>query len=159
MVTHEITEEFISYVTDKTKLYNPRGRSENQLRMSIECELHEYLMIQSGEWSAHPDPDQWEVDAYDGGIAIDVKFIYKDFWNFLPHQVENLNRQRGFVDKYVFMEWCERPRRPMKVGDVVSYRQLGEMSHEEACNRIRASFHPWFQKKGYTHYIDLRHLK
>ena len=151
MVTHSITEDFINYVTDKAEIYNPRGRSADKVRMDIECEHHEYTMIKEGLWTPS---DDWRIDGF-SPWPVDVKFLSK-WYNLTPTKICNIFQQRNVLDGYLFMEWVKRPRRPLKEGDEITYRQVGYLSYDELVDNIRPSTN--YKDWGTSHYVNVRGL-
>ena len=114
-----------------------RGRSERQFLMNLDAELYEYDKIRFDEWREH---DSWMVDAYDEwDLKIDVKFIRK-YWNVSREKTLNLIKQRNILDGFLFMEWVERPGRPLVAGDRVSVRRLGYIPYGIVADNLKKSF-------------------
>ena len=144
MVKYTVGQDFIDYRTDKAQLYKRRGRTETQFLMDLDCELHEYIMIREGVWD---ESDDWRVDAITP-YRVDVKFIQK-YYNISPIKMCNILAQRGVLDGYLFMEWIERPNRPLEAGDEVVFRQITYMDYEELLDEIKPS-------RFNGHYADIR---
>ena len=142
-----VDKDFLAHVDKKMKLYNPRGRTKDKLRMDIECEIHEFNQIKRGNWYEHED---WKVDAVTDIGNIDVKFINK-WYNVSCKKMLNLIQQRRDVDYYHFFEWLERPNRPLREGDEVSYRELGILHYDEVMDNLQTS-----QFNGF--YVDVRKM-
>ena len=150
---HELTvsQEFVDQRTENAKKYNRGSRSENQHLIHLDCELVEHTMIQSGEWYEHPT---WQVDAItQEGHNIDCKFVEK-YWNISKQRLTNIMRQYGIIHSYYLYEWVDKPsRRPLVVGDRVSYRFLGKLNYETVMQHIASSK---FDPVGF--YVDARKL-
>ena len=138
-----VTQDFIDHRTEKAALYNKRGRSHDQFLKDLDAEIYEHYMISTGDWQ---DEDDWRVDAYvetaDGIYRFDVKFISK-WYNISCTKMLNHLQQEGIVDGYNFMEWVNRPDRPLEVGDTVEVRALGVISYDELRSLIRVSRGKW----------------
>lgn len=140
-----VTQEFIDHRTEKSKLYNKRGRGERDFLMDLDCEILEWYMINvTEEWME--DPDDWMVDAIvpdpDGYKRIDVKFISK-WYNISCTKMHNIIQQRRVIDSYLFMEWVERPDRPLAVGDNVAVNPIGYIGYEDLLDGIKVSRGKW----------------
>ena len=148
--TYTIPQEFLDHRQEKFDLYNRRGRDDRQFLMDLDAEFYEWKMINEGMWEAH---DDWKIDGVmlHLGTKIDVKFI-KGYYNISPTKMCNILQQRRVLDGYLFMEWVDRPNRPVKLGDTVSIRQLGFIDYDELVDAIKPSF-----KTG-GHYVDVRRL-
>ena len=78
IVDIKITKDFINQRDARAEKYNPRGRTFEQLKLDIECEVFEWHMISKGTWKDH---DAWQVDGVDQVWGnVDVKFI-KTWYN------------------------------------------------------------------------------
>ena len=152
----EVTQDFINHRTEKSKIYNPRGRTERKFLMDLDAEIYEHDMIQAEMWE--PD-DDWRIDGHittpDGWLATDVKFISK-YYNLTPVKVCNILQQRNILHGYLFMEWVKKPNRPLQVGDTVETRQLGYIRWEDLADNIKVS--QGYNKWGTSHYVDVRRL-
>ena len=150
MGTVTVCEEFISHRTDKAEIYNMRGRTESRFLQDLDCEIVEFTKILVGEWFEHPT---WHVDAITReGHNIDVKFV-QEYWNLSKTRTSNIMRQYGIVNYYHLYEWVDRPKRPLEVGDVVSFRQVGVLSYEQVMQSMMPSKH---EPGGY--YVAIRKL-
>lgn len=151
VVEVEITEDFIEHRNAMAKKYNRGKRSEQQHLIHLDCELVEYTNIKWGEWYEHPS---WKVDAITPeAYNIDCKFVEK-YWNISKQRLQNIMQQFGVVHYYYLYEWADKPqRRPLVVGDRVSYRFLGALSYETVMHHIAASK---FDPVGF--YVDARKL-
>ena len=147
----EVTQEFIDQRTENSLKYKRGKRSEKQHLIHLDCELVEHDMITRGEWYEHPT---WQVDAITpNGHNIDCKFVEK-YWNISKQRLTNIMRQYGIIHYYYLYEWVDKPqRRPLVVGDRVSYRQLGRLSYKTIMQHIAASN---FDPAGF--YVDARKL-
>ena len=140
---------FITQRNERAKKYNPNGRTKKRLLMDIDCELYEYLMIKNGVWK---DDNRWQIDGHAPGIgAVDVKCI-KGFYNIGRKKLLHILKQRGIVDYYWFVEWVERPDRPLKTGDRCGFKNIGLVGYEELLDNIQVSF------KADGYYLDARRL-
>lgn len=143
-----VEEDFILHVDEKMKLYNPRGRDKDKMRMDIECEIHEFNMIKRGVWDAHED---WRIDAVSSFSGkVDIKFI-KTWYNINCKKMLNIIEQRDCIDHYVFCQWLERPSTPLRKGDECSYQVLGVLTYNELLNNLQVSKYNGF-------YVDVRSL-
>ena len=147
-LTFTVPAEFLEYRAEKAKLYNRRGRNENKFLMDLDCEFHEWTMIKEGLWEPS---DDWRIDAYTLGKAIDVKFISK-WYNISPLKMCNILQQRFILDGYLFFEWITRPGTPLQEGDEISYRQVRYVDYETLLDNVRVS-------KYNGHYVDVRGIK
>ena len=146
----KVTQDFIDYRTDKSQIYNQRGRSDRKFLMDLDAELYEWDKLNYDEWRAH---DSWMVDAYDEwDRKIDVKFI-RGFWNVSREKTLNLIKQRDVLDGYLFMEWISKPSRPLQAGDEVEVRQVGFLSYGDVADNLRKSF-----KEPDGFYVPVRKL-
>lgn len=140
MVTIEVTQDFIDHRTEKAALYNKRGRSDNRFLMDLDAEIYEWYMINHGDWNAHED---WRVDAVQPcGDYVDVKFISK-WYNISCTKMHNIIQQRNVLDGFVFMEWVDRPERPLECGDRVTVRRLGYIEYDSLLGLIQVSRGKW----------------
>ena len=151
----KVTPAFLEHRSEKAAQYNRRGRDERKFLMDLDAELFEWYMINvTEEWE--DDPDDWMVDAIvpdpDGYKRIDVKFITK-WYNISCTKMHNIIQQRRVLDGYYFMEWIERPDRPLQDGDTVSVRMVGYLTHDELLDNIKVSRGQW---GGF--YCDVRGL-
>ena len=152
-ITIEVTQEFIDYRNEKQAMYNQRGRTDRKFQMDLDCELFEWYMINVTEdWE--DEPDDWMGDAIipspDGYKTVDVKFI-AGYYNIDRGKMLNIIQQRHVLDGYQFMEWVSKPRRPLVVGDTVTCRGVGYLTHEELLDNLRRSY-----KEAYGFYADVR---
>ena len=146
----KVTQDFIDYRTDKSQIYNQRGRSDRKFLMDLDAELYEWDKLNYDEWRSHPS---WMVDAYDEwDRKIDVKFI-RGFWNVSREKTLNLIKQRDVLDGYLFMEWVSKPSRPLQAGDEVEVRQVGFLSYGDVADNLRKSF-----KEPDGFYVPVRKL-
>ena len=146
----KITESFISHRTDKSKQYNQRGRTDRRFLMDLDAEIYEWDKLHFDEWRPH---DSWMVDGYDEwDRKVDVKFIRK-YWNVSREKTLNLIKQRDILDGYTFIEWVERPSRPLRAGDQVRVNELGFLSYGSVADGLRKSF-----KEPDGFYVDVRKL-
>lgn len=146
----EVTQEFIDYRTDKSQIYNQRGRSDRKFLMDLDAEIYEWDLLRTYEWVSHPS---WMVDGIDKrGRKIDVKFIRK-YWNVSREKTLNLIKQRTILDGYQFMEWVSKPNRPLQAGDEVEVRQLGFLHYGDVADNLRKSY-----KEPDGFYVDVRRL-
>jgi len=123
-ITIEVTQEFIDHRTEKQGQYNQRGRTDRKFLMDLDAELYEWYMMSTYKWLPFGD---WKVDAIDEkGRRLDVKFIRK-YWNVSREKTLNLIAQRHIVEYYCFMEWINRPNKPLQVGDIVEIRSVGNV--------------------------------
>jgi len=152
----EVTQEFIDHRTKKQGIYNQRGRTDRKFLMDLDAEIYEWFMIKEEMWDEDPD---WRVDAHmpspDGATAIDVKFISK-YYNLTPTKVCNIIQQRDILHGYLFMEWVKKPNRPLVVGDEVSIRLVGYISHEDILDNIRPSTN--YKDWGTSHYVAVHKI-
>ena len=139
----EVTDEFIAHRSEKAALYNKRGRPQDKFLMDLDAEIFEWYMINTEQWM---DDDDWMVDAIipdpDGYKCIDVKFIAK-WYNISDTKMHNIIQQRKILDGYLFMEWMDRPDRPLRAGDKVSIREIGYIKYEELLDLIKVSRGQW----------------
>lgn len=149
-----VTQDFIDQRDERAGMYNPRGRSEFQLKKDIECEIYEYHMINIGEWD---DDERWQVDGVCPDLGnVDVKFITK-WYNISQYKMLYLLRQRDITEHFVFCEWTDRPKRLLQAGDVVGIRCLGHVPYWTLIDGIQPSgFAGSDGRKGY--YADARRL-
>ncbi len=141
-----VTHDFIKQRDERSKIYNPGKRSQNQLLKDIECEILEHHLINSRIWK---DDDRWEIDGHDPILgAVDVKFIQK-YYNIDCKKFLYLLKQRGITNAFVFAEWTKRPTDILKAGDEVEVNTLGWLPYEEAIKKVQVS--------GFGgYYIDVR---
>ena len=136
----EVTEEFIQHRAEKAAMYNKRGRPQDKFLMDLDAEIFEWYMITHENWEEH---DDWRVDAIQPcGDKIDVKFISK-WYNINETKMHNIIQQRKILDGFVFMEWMDRPDRPLRAGDKVSVRKIGYIEYEELLDLIKVSRGQW----------------
>jgi len=143
-----VEQDFIDQRDERSKKYNPRGRTGLQLRLDIECELFEWYMIETHKWQGDT---RWEID----GVCpiygnVDVKFI-KKWYNLSCQKLIYILRQRKLVDHFIFCEWNERPERLLEAGDEVKVNILGALQYWEALDNLKTS-----QFNGY--YIDVKKI-
>ena len=154
--TIKVTQDFIDHRESKRELYNQRGRTDRKFLMDLDAEIYEYMMIKEGMWDDDPD---WRVDAHipnpDGAISVDVKFISK-YYNLTPTKVCNILQQRDVLHGFMFMEWVQKPSRPLQVGDDVVVRQLGYMSIEDLMDNIKPSTN--YKDWGTSHYVNVHKI-
>jgi hypothetical protein len=148
IVDIKITQDFIAQREERAKIYNARGRSEEQLRLDIECEVFEWWMISQGTWD---DDDRWEID----GVCpiygnVDVKFV-KKWYNLSCQKLIYLLRQRDITEHFLFCEWVKRPERLLEDGDIVAVNVLGAIPYWDLVNALRTS-----KYNGY--YVDVKRL-
>ncbi len=148
-----VSKEFIYYRSLKAEIYNRRGRKDAKFLMDLDCELYEWYMIHDlRAWSDHPD---WKVDALIGEsseVTVDVKFIQK-YWNVSGSKITNILQQRKILDYYLFMEWVDRPKRPLVEGDEVEMEQVSWLTYDEVADNLRPSF-----KAQGQYYLDPRRI-
>lgn len=145
-----VKQEFIDYRSEKQAQYNQRGRSDRIFLMNLDAELYEWDKLNYDEWRSH---DSWMVDAIDEwDQKIDVKFIRK-YWNVSREKTLNLIKQRNILDGFLFMEWLERPNRPLVAGDEVTVRRVGYVPYGDVADNLRKSF-----KEPDGFYVDVRKL-
>ena len=53
IVDIKVTKDFINQRDARAEKYNPRGRTFEQLKLDIECEIFEWWMINKGTWKDH----------------------------------------------------------------------------------------------------------
>ena len=137
MIHLKVKQDFIQHRTDKFALYNQRGRTDKRFLMDIDAELYEFEMISSGVWQPH---ESWMVDGIDlQGRNVDVKFVQK-YWNLSGSKITNILQQRKILDGYKFMQWVNRPARPLEAGDEVFVKDLGFLPYDTVADGIRPSF-------------------
>lgn len=118
--------------------------------MDLDAELYEWEMLRTYEWVSHPS---WMVDGIDKqGIRLDVKFIRK-YWNVSREKTLNLIKQRKVLEGYLFMEWVDKPNRPLVAGDAVTVRQIGFLQYDTVADNLRKSF-----KEPDGFYVDVHTL-
>ena len=131
-----VTQDFIYQCDARATKYNPRGRTYEQLRLDIECEIFEWWMINKGTWKHH---SSWEVDGIDQIWGnIDVKFI-KSWYNIPCNKMIYLLKQREITNAFLFCEWHKRPQRVLKPGDKVQVNTLGILEYWELIDLIKPS--------------------
>ena len=136
IVDIRVTQDFIYQCDARATKYNPRGRTYEQLRLDIECEIFEWWMINKGTWKHH---SSWEVDGIDQIWGnIDVKFI-KSWYNIACNKMLYLLKQREITDAFLFCEWHKRPQRVLKPGDKVQVNTLGILEYWELIDLIKPS--------------------
>jgi hypothetical protein len=136
IVDIRVTQDFIYQCDARATKYNPRGRTYEQLRLDIECEIFEWWMINKGTWKHH---SSWEVDGIDQIWGnIDVKFI-KSWYNIPCNKMVYLLKQREITDAFLFCEWHKRPQRVLKPGDKVQVNTLGILEYWELIDLIKPS--------------------
>lgn len=136
IVDIRVTQDFIYQCDARATKYNPRGRTYEQLRLDIECEIFEWWMINKGTWKHH---SSWEVDGIDQIWGnIDVKFI-KSWYNIPCNKMVYLLKQREITNAFLFCEWHKRPQRVLKPGDKVQVNTLGILEYWELIDLIKPS--------------------
>ena len=136
IVDIRVTQDFIYQCDARATKYNPRGRTYEQLRLDIECEIFEWWMINKGTWKHH---SSWEVDGIDQIWGnIDVKFI-KSWYNIPCNKMVYLLKQREITNAFLFCEWHKRPQRVLKPGDKVQVNTLGILEYWELVDLIKPS--------------------
>ena len=136
IVDIRVTLDFIYQCDARATKYNPRGRTYEQLRLDIECEIFEWWMINKGTWKHH---SSWEVDGIDQIWGnIDVKFI-KSWYNIPCNKMIYLLKQREITNAFLFCEWHKRPQRVLKPGDKVQVNTLGILEYWELIDLIKPS--------------------
>ena len=136
IVDIRVTQDFIYQCDARATKYNPRGRTYEQLRLDIECEIFEWWMINKGTWKHH---SSWEVDGIDQIWGnIDVKFI-KSWYNIPCNKMVYLLKQREITYAFLFCEWHKRPQRVLKPGDKVQVNTLGILEYWELIDLIKPS--------------------
>ena len=136
IVDIRVTQDFIYQCDARATKYNPRGRTYEQLRLDIECEIFEWWMINKGTWKHH---SSWEVDGIDQIWGnIDVKFI-KSWYNIPCNKMIYLLKQREITNAFLFCEWHKRPQRVLKPGDKVQVNTLGILEYWELVDLIKPS--------------------
>ena len=136
IVDIRVTQDFIYQCDARATKYNPRGRTYEQLRLDIECEIFEWWMINKGTWKHH---SSWEVDGIDQIWGnIDVKFI-KSWYNIPCNKMIYLLKQREITNAFLFCEWHKRPQRVLKPGDKVQVNTLGILEYWELIDLIKPS--------------------
>ena len=99
IVDIRVTQDFIYQCDARATKYNPRGRTYEQLRLDIECEIFEWWMINKGTWKHH---SSWEVDGIDQIWGnIDVKFI-KSWYNIPCNKMVYLLKLREITNAFLF---------------------------------------------------------
>tara|TARA_R100000152_G_C6573729_1_gene40105 strand:- start:9 stop:512 length:504 start_codon:yes stop_codon:yes gene_type:complete len=146
IVDIKVTKDFINQRDARAEKYNPRGRTFEQLKLDIECEIFEWWMINKGTWKDH---DAWQVDGIDQIWGnIDVKFI-KTWYNIPCQKMVYLLKQRELTDAFLFCEWNQRPQRLLVTDDVVKVNPLGILEYWELLDIIKPSKYNGF-------YADIR---
>jgi len=136
IVDIRVTQDFIYQCDARATKYNPRGRTYEQLRLDIECEIFEWWMINKGTWKHH---SSWEVDGIDQIWGnIDVKFI-KSWYNIPCNKMIYLLKQREITNAFLFCEWHKRPQRVLKPGDKEQVNTLGILEYWELIDLIKPS--------------------
>ena len=150
IVDIKITKDFINQRDARAEKYNPRGRSFEQLKLDIECEVFEWHLIDRGTWKDH---NAWQVDGVDQIWGnVDVKFI-KTWYNIPCNKMIYLLQQREITNAFIFCEWHDRPQRLLVPGDTVQVNTLGILEYWELIDLIRLSKYNGF-------YADIRkHIK
>jgi len=150
IVDIKITKDFINQRDARAEKYNPRGRSFEQLKLDIECEVFEWHLIDRGTWKDH---DAWQVDGVDQIWGnVDVKFI-KTWYNIPCNKMLYLLQQREITNAFIFCEWHNRPQRLLVPGDTVQVNTLGILEYWELIDLIKPSKYNGF-------YADIRkHIK
>ena len=146
IVDIKVTKDFINQRDARAEKYNPRGRTFEQLKLDIECEIFEWWMINKGTWKDH---EAWQVDGIDQIWGnIDVKFI-KTWYNIPCQKMVYLLKQRELTDAFLFCEWNQRPQRLLNANDVVKVNTLGILEYWELLDIIKPSKYNGF-------YADIR---
>ena len=136
IVDINVTKDFVNQRDARSEKYNPRGRSLEQLKLDIECEIFEWHMIDRGTWQDH---DAWQVDGVDQLYGnVDVKFI-KTWYNIPCNKMVYLLKQRDITDNFYFCEWKDRPQRLLEVMDTVKVNTLGILEYWELVDLIKPS--------------------
>lgn len=139
-----VKQNFINYRTNKAVEYNQTGRSDDQFLRNLDCELYEFERLQAGSLISF---NGWKADGTTlDGENIDVKFI-ETWFNVSDRGMDNLKAQEGTVDKFQFMEWTDRPNRPLVVGDEVSMEEIGSLTYDEVVhNLVRSNYGGFYVK-------------
>ena len=142
--------EFINQREQKLKKYRGRGRSKEEHRLDLDCELHEFMMLNEKPEEYKPH-NNILIDYIHNNLSIDVKFV-RDFFNINEQKMLNIIEQRKFLNGYEFFRWCKIPTEPLKENDEVSYKYLGYMSYDDVMDRknLKVSF------KNSGFYLDMR---
>ena len=136
IVDIRVTQDFIYQCDARATKYNPRGRTYEQLRLDIECEIFEWWMINKGTWKHHSSCEVDGIDQIWGNI--DVKFI-KSWYNIPCNKMVYLLKQREITNAFLFCEWHKRPQRVLKPGDKVQVNTLGILEYWELVDLIKPS--------------------
>ena len=136
IVDIRVTQDFIYQCDARATKYNPRGRTYEQLRLDIECEIFEWWMINKGTWKHHSSCEVDGIDQIWGNI--DVKFI-KSWYNIPCNKMIYLLKQREITNAFLFCEWHKRPQRVLKPGDKVQVNTLGILEYWELIDLIKPS--------------------
>ena len=150
MMKIRINQDFLDRRAEKKELYNQRGRTDRKFLMDLDAEVYEWHMMATYQWLPY---DDWKVDAIDEqGKRLDVKFIRK-YWNVSREKTLNLIAQRNIIEYFCFMEWVQRPNRPLQLDDTVEIRHVGNVSFDMVADNLRKSF-----KEPDGFYVDVRRL-
>ena len=146
----KVTEDFIEQREQRLPRYNKKLNWDDPkevaaARMRIDCELYEWHLINTNEAEDH---DDWRVDAILNGNAIDVKFIEK-WYNISNYKLLNILKQRDTIHGYTFMEWVDRPNRPLEVGDEPTIAHVRYIKYEQLINNLQVG-------KFGGYYVDVR---
>jgi len=146
--TITVKKSFVDQCKERSKIYNPRGRTQERLLRDIEAEIFEWYMIDTKQAKDHPS---WKVDMIlPNWGKVDVKLINK-YYNISCTKLLNILEQEGEVDNYVFIEYIQRPDRILKARDKVSIRVLGHLPWRTLKESLKVS-----RFNGY--YVDIRGL-
>ena len=146
-----VNEDFMKHKEWALENYNKYGRTDRAHSMAIDCELYERTMIEEGYWKKSSD---WRIDGIDRGIAVDVKTLAGKYFNINTGQkILNIIAQRNVIYGYQFVEWVDRPNRPLALGDRVEVSCLGLLTYDMLADNIKVSM-----KVPHGYYADVRRL-
>lgn len=148
-----VSKEFIEHKEWALETYNLYGRTPRAHSMAIDCELYELEMISRDLWCAY---DDWKVDGVckETGRYIDVKTLSGKYFNINTGQkLLNILAQRNILDGYQFIEWADRPNRPLELGDEVEVRDIGFLSYDQLADALRVSM-----KVPHGYYVAVRNM-
>ena len=148
----KVTEEFINHRTDKTQLYNQRGRTNQQFLEAIDCEILEWFYLKDYKWTPHKS---WMVDGINHvGNRIDVKFLHDKWWHLTLQKMNNVLLQRNILDAFSFWEFTDKPNRPLEAGDTVTVSHIRDVDYTTVADNILVSKQPG--RNGIYYYFDAR---
>lgn len=148
-----VSQDFMDHKAWALETYNLYGRTPRAHAMAIDCELYEREMISRGLWQSSSD---WKVDGIcmESGRIMDVKTLSGKYFNINTGQkLLNILSQRDVLDGYLFVEWADRPNRPLELGDECEVNVIGFLSYDELADAIRVSM-----KVPHGYYANVRKL-